>query len=1080
MTRELNRPTLPLLPDLDGEAPLEEGLGRCTAGEDLLAVLAQTMDAQGDADGADILSGMHRKARSIAEDAGDAAWRGLLALVLLWDTWAETGATLSIRKVKGDTVLSAMVLAARRPADRRRPLQLVTLESGANCLSLGMAHPQLGIIPSANMPDLSAVLPARVSWYDRAKKAFADPSPLLNERDRAMLIHRLKLLDHDAPRRFASALLQQGLQSSRAVAAQDDRTLEALSLRALAVCGLQGFRGLNSETAAYAEGTASPLLAALGLNEPEVRETFPEQTVWFWQGKAFARSSMTLGFEPACVPEEEATLLEIGQVCGQLSASVAWQTQMVRRFSEWLMRNGAGRGFSPAAREHLLTVRRQAEAAACQPQETVTLHSTGSKPSEASAWLVREMLGDAFAEGGAAPFSDKLTLLPDAAPDVLGDQTLCTRCALPIEATGMPTWALPPLSAAMAKAVAEDPDALITESFEMAVTEMGEVQASFAMTGQGGKIVFSRCYGEEDIVLLQPEETPTVAVWPSVAFPKDQWRAYHVYTHGHGLTVSTLQNGAWVSDDQHMWSVVRAARFPACLTLQREGVTLGALVNQLPTFQPEQRENALIAIDLGMTGTTVALRLGETVMPMQLPCLVRTLLHGSQPAPFAQEFLPAEALEATLPSWAAVFRQEEPLTPLVDGHTGGAEQLSHVHAALKWSSEGTAHQAWRMHLHQVMMTAALCAKMNGAKDVAWRMTLPSDLSPVRRHEWMATVGELAAQVAQEACIPLTRAQESVTCVDEDQALVAYLRAAGYQRGGFVALDVGSSKASMMLWLRGMGRPCAVTHLPMGIHGMLLQTLLQRPDELESDFAGLADDEAREHVKVLAAQLRAARGSRRTLNRCMMLVDELFLQHGDAMQHCMNAAAAQGKMTLLQSLLLCGFAWLMTTAGLQLERAWQDPGVNDHLPQELPLCLCGRGGMLLMQLPDLLKMRLTRFIPLGMSRDHAVRQVYVISTGEPKMEAALGALRMTDGVAVWAADAQSMADTPLPMDAENVLRAFLRMFAGEFPAAAQCLWGDALTDSSIEQRAMALLQMHQEPSSSVLAHCLEELSGAELK
>lgn len=1080
MAKELNRPTLPLLPDLDGEAPLAEGLGRCTAGEDLLAVLAQTMDADGDADGADILSGMGRKAHAIAEDAGDAAWRGLLATVLLWDTWAETTATLRIREVQGNTALSAMVLAARRMADRKRPLQLVTLESGAQCLSLGVVHPQLGIIPSANPADLAAVLPARVTWYDRDRKAFTDPSPLLNERDRARLIHRLKLLEHDAPRHFASALLQEGLQISRAVAAQDDRALEALSLRALAVCGLQGFQGLSSETAAYAEGTTSPLLAALGLSEPESRETFPEQTVWCWQGKAFARSSMILGFEPACAPDEADTLAEVGEVCSQLAASVAWQTQMVRRFSEWLMRHGSGRGFSPVAREHLLTIRRQAELAACQPQENVTLHSTWRKPSEASAWLVREMLGDTFAEGGASPFSDKLTLLPDAAPDVLGDQTLCVRCALPIEATGMPTWALPPLSIAMAKAVAEAPEALIAESFEMTVTELGEVQASFALEGKGGKIVFSRCYGEEDIVLLQPEETPTVAVWPSVAFPKDQWQAYHVYTHGHGLTVSTLQNGAWVSDDQHLWSVVRTTRFPACLTVQREGVTLGALVNQLPTFQPERRESALVAIDLGMTGTSVALRMGETVMPMQLPCLVRTLLHGSQPAPFAQEFLPADMLNATLPSWAAVFCPGENMTPLVDGHTGSAEQLDHIHAALKWSTEGQAHQAWVMHLHQTMLTAALCAKMNGGKDIAWRVTLPSDLSPARRREWVETVRELAATVAQEACIPLTRAQEPVTCVDEDQALVAYLRAAGYQRGGFIALDVGSSKASMMLWLRGMGRPCAVTHLPMGIHGMLLQTLLQRPDELESDFADLTDTAAKDAVTLLAAQLRAGKGSRKTLNRCMMLLDELFLQHGEALQVSMNASVSQGKMTLLQSLLLCGFAWLMTTAGLQLERAWQDPGVNDHLPQELPLCLCGRGGLMLMQLPDTLKMRLTRFIPLGMSPDHAVRQVYVIPSGEPKMESALGALRMTDGVAASAADATPMADTPLPMEADGLLRAFLRMFAGEFPMAAQCLWGDALNDGSIERRALALLQMHQEPSPSVLARCLEELSGTELK
>lgn len=1084
MANEMNRPTLPLLPDLEGEVSLAEGLGLRPAGEDFLAVLAQTMDAPGEAYSADVLGGIRQRGQKIASRQDEAAWRGLLATVLLWDTWAGNEALLNVSKVEASTPFAAMVLSARRKGDQAKPLQLVTLSHGSRSVALGVVHETLGLVPAAAPADLSDMLPARVTWYDRTTGVFADPTDRLNERDRATLIHRLNLLENDAAKRFASALLQEGLRHSRAIAAQEENALADLSVRALAVCGLQDMEGLSSRIELYTENSAgNPLLGALNMPVPAARENFQQQTTWLWKGRPFARSSSVTGFEPACCDDEAQTLAMVAAECTMLTASVVWQQKVAAQLREWVACSGEGRGFSPAAREQLKEVQRQTEAAGRQQQEHVTLQWPWPKDSGAAAWLIRELLGEIL-EGGASPFSDKIALLPNAAADALGDPSLCISCALPMEATGMPTLTLPPLSAAMARVVAEKPDCLRAESFAMTVTELGAVQATFTVQGKMGEVTFTRLYDEEDIVLLQPEDTPTVAVWPSVAFPADQWKAYHVYTHGHGLTVSVLQNGAWVCDDAHLWSVVRTEKFPVCVTVHRDGVCLGALLNQLPVFQPEKKESATVAIDLGMSGTAVALQQGGKVCPMQLPCLVRTLLHGLHPAPFDKEFLPAEAIHGVLPSWAAIFRDTAEPLPLVDGHTGGAEQLAYVRTSLKWGTEGPDRKACLMHLRQTMLTAGLCAKMNGARDIAWRVVLHADLSPARRASLLETVRTLAPVVARESCMPLTVTQTPVRCVDGDQAAAAYLKASGYQRGGFLSMDVGSSGTSLMLWLRGMSRPCAVTHLPLGIHGMLLRTLLQQPDALENDFADMEDKAAQQMIASLAAQLKAARGSRKALGRCMYLLDELIASHGPALQKSMDWTMAQGGMTLMQALLLCGFAWLMTTAGLQLERAWRDNTVNDHLPQEIPLCLMGRGSLLLDAMPDTLKHRLTRFIQLGMSRDHAVRQVYAIPPLKPKFEMVLGAVQTMDGVADLAADAPAQADLPLPIAPLPLLQAFLGTFAAEFPMAAQRLWPDQMQEGQFTPEAelylQSLVQMHPDASSASLALCIEEFGSRNMK
>ena len=74
-------PTMPLLPDLEGEAGLAQGTGLVDAPENLLGTLADGMDAPEDGVNADVLGAPRRGARALDRD--DGAWRGLVALALL-------------------------------------------------------------------------------------------------------------------------------------------------------------------------------------------------------------------------------------------------------------------------------------------------------------------------------------------------------------------------------------------------------------------------------------------------------------------------------------------------------------------------------------------------------------------------------------------------------------------------------------------------------------------------------------------------------------------------------------------------------------------------------------------------------------------------------------------------------------------------------------------------------------------------------------------------------------------------------------------------------------------------------------
>ena len=127
-----------------------------------------------------------------------AAWRGVLALLLLWDTWPQDGAWPVLKLVRlsdGGTAFSASVTAALSPARAPDGLWAFTLcGEGIPARPVALLSRAMAVVPAADPGDLGPLLPPCVTWYDRAERRFLDPCAHLCERDAAFLAARLALL----------------------------------------------------------------------------------------------------------------------------------------------------------------------------------------------------------------------------------------------------------------------------------------------------------------------------------------------------------------------------------------------------------------------------------------------------------------------------------------------------------------------------------------------------------------------------------------------------------------------------------------------------------------------------------------------------------------------------------------------------------------------------------------------------------------------------------------------------------------------------------------------------------------------
>ena len=879
-------------------------------------------------------------------------------------------------------------------------------------------------MPPAAPDDLSACLPDPVTWYDAEKQAFTDPCELLSRRDRQTLIARLRACGSiaHAVRSFIEELLA---QDERVCTQALDPASDAWETAVKAVLGLAPLirdEQLTAQEVWYLDAPLSPVLTALEISTPESAD-HTRHTVYRWRGVPFARSHAELGLEPLSGETLDVLRPELDRLA---RCSRRWDGELAELLGAYLLSQGS---LLPETRERMLGWQRDARALSALPAEPLRLQAPWDDRSPSVGTLLEESLGESMRQAALRPFSDKLCLIPGAS---LGDAACQLRCQIPGD--GEILTAIPPIGDALAEYLARfawTGRGLRPDGIRLQVTEDG-ILAELRLLGDG-EVVVSRLYGPDDILMLSEREQPQISLFPSVPVEHGLWKLYHVSLRG-DLDVRLLKGGVWtaferpVPDDAPaepeeaapaelgeaapeeeptdasgeaapaegavpaeppfvppVSRVIRTDELPACLSVWKDGACLGALMYQAPIFHPPEKGQAVAAIDLGASGTAMALSIGGEPQPVSMPCLWHVLLRPSWDDP-AGEALPVWPLGPVLPSAVQLLREGEGTEPLLDGRVCLAQSLDEVAVReapvvydLLWRNDPEALRARKLLLREAMLLCAFHAVMCGARSISWRMTLPANMAHEGARRLQSDMALAAAELARESGLPQTPGAE-VLSLRQTMSIGMYLRDTVGVRS-FVLLDLGGSGTSVSLWLRGMQRPAFEQDLGRGVSTILMQELLHDPMLLERDFAplGLAPGLLRSHGEAgMSAWSR---------NRLML--DQLIGARLDQTAPMMDAMFRQARMTRTQAALTFHFCQMMVVAGMAVEAALHDSSLNDLLPQELPLCLCGRGSLVLERLDPLLRGCLGEFIRLPMSPEHPVRYVTMAESGAFKLEGVLG-------------------------------------------------------------------------------------------
>ena len=141
-----------------------------------------------------------------------------------------------------------------------------------------------------------------------------------------------------------------------------------------------------------------------------------------------------------------------------------------------------------------------------------------------------------------------------------------------------------------------------------------------------------------------------------------------------------------------------------------------------------------------------------------------------------------------------------------------------------------------------------------------------------------------------------------------------------------------------------------------------------------------------------------------------------------------------------AVLLLHLSYLTMLSGLVLLQVAADPNKNDFLPEQMSLCLAGRGSLLIESLPDTLKTELWRF--LTMFRNKRVASLSLLFSAEKKMEIPVGLSvlqELTPDLPPASAVPASISVRP-----EALLPEFLLRFCRIFPTEAALLFPNFFT------------------------------------
>ncbi|MBR6165568.1 MAG: hypothetical protein IKQ45_06565 [Clostridia bacterium] len=1060
-------PPVPLLPDL-------MPVSRPESIRDLLSLLAS----------------------SDPSDADSPECRGILAMLLLrqYRRPAADEALLSGTCLSSDDSPVLCYWLSCRRADRVHILSLSNHELSVPFL---LILPGSSLIPAYRGIRRASLVPSFVTWYDRESDCFRDPCKDLGEGDRKLLAERLQSFlsgfpPADQPSSlyaFLSGFLQDLLLPSDP---QDPDT--ALKTRLRAACGLidlPAYRQILRKVAVpYEHSLASDLLGSCLTG----REDFPayscmeipEDVLYFWRDTPFARESSRLILESSHAPGEDYALSRLGEECAVLSdSSDDYRDTLLRNLQACLNRYPDA---LPEHRSQARTLLEQAQKPLSSRDASFTWPWDPLSPSVQT--VLCESLGDELSRAALRPFSDLLTVFPARGGEIIGDSLFSALCILnaqedadrmqdPNQPAVQRDAFLPPLSPEFARSLCtlEEGRILLQPGF-LRLDRIREDAFRLVLSLNGVfPVHLIREYSPEEVLYLYAHEIPTVAVWPSVPFRPEDWHAYYVYAHlSEKDSMSVFPEGS----DETALPLISDRRFvgvydsfPVCFSFFRDNRPAGVLPNLLPRPDRPLSGSVTVCMDFGSSGTSVVFTDGLRPRPMQGPVMVRTLLNNpaSSRDLLRREFLPAVPVSALLPTVSRIFRNVPGASPVPfsDGiilMSADLEDLlttpsDAIYTSLKWEEEKG--RSGFLCLHQVMLMAALQARSEGAFSLFWRFSLPDEMAREGRENLMNLLRSLAEQVYLESGFPVPENVPPVSFASDSAALGAYFRFCAPEdtRGGFMVLDLGACTADISLFLRGREQAVRTCQIPLGVQYMLLPSLLRDPELLLREFGNIPNGVFQRDLGLFSRSLAAARTDPVALRRARVSLDYFLSDHWPALITAVTHLAASGIPTRFGSLLFLHFSYLMMLSGLVLLQICADPGKNDFLPEQMSLCLSGRGSILMETLPPRLKTSLWHF--LTMFRNQRVASLSLLFSAEKKMEIPVG-LSLLNETSPGLPPASSV-PASIAVRPEELLPEFLLRFRREFPASAELLFpgfysgdyyhplsehGEALISSAISQ------------------------------
>ncbi|MBR2822354.1 MAG: hypothetical protein IKE24_01495 [Clostridia bacterium] len=843
-----------------------------------------------------------------------------------------------------------------------------------------------------------------------------------------------------------------------------------------------------------------------------------EEITYTFRGAPIARENAARLLESARIPEEKHLLSLLEEECAVLlRSSDDYHEALAAGVQALLDRYPAAELSARETAEAILK-----EAGEPISDAATELTWPWDTVSASVLTVLTECLGPDFASAALRPFSDLLMLFPARGGEVIGDHLLSACCQIqrdkpdpkPVppdhaedalrrsEAASAPVPAeenfaslpdaqasflpaadeagaggisptgssdapsvpadavLPPLSPEFARVLCRLPQgqSLIQSRFLSFEAENGSVRATLTLEG-AFTLKLSRIYRPEEQIPLYAHDLPSLAVWPSIPFPPDHWRAYFSWAHSNGdfrFTVLTHEEERELEGPAPRFAL-KTDGYPLCFLLSRNGQSIGAMPNLLPVPETASGPVWTASMDFGASATSLALSDGQSCFPLHGPVRMRTLLRS--PAAVEdllwKEFLPGVPVSALLPGALRIFRHEpeDGDLPFRDAVIFMSSSLGDVldispqalYTDLKWNGEKG--RATRLYLHQVMLMAALEARCGGAAGLGWKAAVPDEMAPEGRERLAAVLRSLAEDVSRESGLPLPDKHPPLLFASESTALGTYFRFCDPEetRGGFMTLDLGADTADLALFLRGRDQAERACQLPLGVHYMLLPTLLARPAALTDDFGFLPEEALRRDLTRLQSLLERASRDPAALRQARYGLDALIADHFPLLLQALTLRRAEGAPGLTGALLLLYFSFLMMLSGLNLLQISVDAQRNDFLPESMTLFLSGRGASLIEALSLQAKTSLWKM--LTMFRNPRVSSLRLLFSTEKKMEIPVGLDLMKD--ASPGLPRPPRIPAAIALRPEELMPEFLLRFRREFPVEAALLFPGIYADDAFE-------------------------------